>query len=299
MTSRFRHETGSTAARWWRRVLILFILTASASLAQPGWAEEGEEEKQRILPFFKEWFDEQDIDLPLPYGVGLVGIYMERSIEVDDVRVSFGDRPPTSVSETAEFGVKNDTSVISARADAWILPFLNVYLMGGKTRSDSLMNVEVEIPVPGPGDPIRRTIEVDSDVEGPFWGGGATAVFGYGNWFGMLDANYGVADLDLFEGELDIWLFSGRAGRMVQQDTRQWMFWAGAMYMDSKRTVLLTEDLPVIGPTLIEVDQRPTNPWTFQLGGSVTFDKRWTLLTEAGFNSDSDFVLIFNTTFRF
>lgn len=90
-------------------------------------------EKERLLPFYDDWFVEQGIELPLPLGTGLALIYMDRDVEVDDVRVSFGGRPPESIADNTDFGVSNSTSLYTARADAWVLPFLNVYLMAGYT----------------------------------------------------------------------------------------------------------------------------------------------------------------------
>ena len=106
------------------------------------------------------------LSFPRPFGVGVVGIYMDRDVEVDDVRVSFGDRPPESIGERADFGVQNSTGLVTARADAWILPFLNVYLMAGHTESEARLNTVITIPTPGPGDPIEQIIQVDSDVSG-------------------------------------------------------------------------------------------------------------------------------------
>ena len=75
------------------------VLVASLTLTAAAAADQTEE-KNRLLPFFDDWFVEQGIDLPRPLGVGIAAIYMNRSVEVDDVRVSFGDRPPQSISDS-------------------------------------------------------------------------------------------------------------------------------------------------------------------------------------------------------
>ena len=253
----------------------------------------------RVLPLFDDWFVEQGIELPRPFGVGVAAIYMDRDVDVDDVRVSFGGRPPESISDRADFRVSNSTGLLTARADAWVLPFLNVYLMAGYTESEARLGTTISIPNPGPGDPIVREIEVDSDVSGPLYGAGLTAVAGFKDWFVMADANYGESDLDEFEGKLDVWLFSGRFGRVFNRDNRMIMSWLGLLYIDSKRTITVSADLPIIGQTGIDIDQRPSDPLTFQVGGSLTLNSRWNFLLEAGSNFDDATIVVANATYRF
>ena len=267
-------------------------------LAQSDEADDGSKQS-RLLPLWDDWFVEQGIDLPMPFGLGLAGIYMDRDIEVTDVRVQFGDRPPQSISDTVDFDVRNRTGMIAARADAWILPFLNVYVMGGRTQTDTRLNTRVEIPVPGPGDPIRRDISVDQEVAGPFLGIGTTLVVGHRDWFGMFDANYGEADLDAYDGQLDIWMFSGRFGRLFESDLNRYMLWAGALYLDSERTITLSEELPLIGLTEVEVDQRPVDPLTWQLGMGVFVGQNWHIVTEVGSNFDDALIIVASGTYRF
>ena len=64
----------------------------------------------------------------------------------------------------------------------------------------------------------------------------------------------------------------------MQLDNRQLMVWGGVICLDSKRTITISVELPVLGRTVIDVDQRPANPTTFQLGASLTLDTRWNLL---------------------
>lgn len=76
------------------------------------------EERERALPLFRDWFEQQGIDLPLPLGAGVMSIFMERDIEVTDVTVQFLDRPPESISDRGDFEVGNRTRSTAARFDA-------------------------------------------------------------------------------------------------------------------------------------------------------------------------------------
>ncbi len=232
---------------------LLLLLCAGLASADGG------ESKQRLLPLFDDWFVEQGIELPRPFGVGIAAIYMDRDVEVDDVRVSFGELPPENIGDRADLGVSNSTELLTARFDAWVLPFLNVYVMAGHTRSEARLRTSITIPNPGPGEPIISEIDINNDVSGALYGAGLTAVVGFEDWFAMLDANYGESDLDQFEGKLDVWLFSGRFGRVFNRENHQLMVWGGLMYIDSERTNTIRSSLPIIGETIIDVDQRPVD----------------------------------------
>jgi hypothetical protein len=259
-------------------------------------------EKRRRLPLFMDWFEDlvgdEDIDLPLPYGVGVFVVDMERDIEVRDVTVQFLDRPPESVSDRANFEVSNHTRSIAARFDAWVLPFINVYALAGEATTDTSLRSVIVIDRPN-GDPLEIEITDDSRVDGPMGALGVTAVVGGDAWFAMADANYTYAETDLFDEEIRAWLYSGRLG---WHGTTAWgpaRVWGGLFYMDSERTLTITEEYPLIGTTEIRVTQRPVNPLTYQLGANVNINRHWDLMVEAGSNFDDAHMLVMSASYRF
>ena len=192
-----------------RLIVLLSLLLASGLAADPAAtgdeaaaetvaAESTEDEKERTLPFFSEWFDAQDIPLPLPLGAGLMAIFVERDIEVDDVTVQFLDRPPESISDRADFEISNRTRSLAARFDAWVLPFINVYALAGQATTETSLRSRIVIERP-----IAPPLEVensdDSTVDVTMMGFGMTAVIGGDAWFAMADVNYTFAELDLFD----------------------------------------------------------------------------------------------------
>jgi hypothetical protein len=255
-------------------------------------------EKERRLPFFREWFEEQGVDLPLPYGVGIMSIFMERDIEVRDVTVQFLDRPPESVADRADFEVSNFTRSLAARFDAWVLPFINVYALIGQATTDTSLRSRILIDRPN-GDPLEVEITDDSRVDGPMGGLGLTAVVGGDAWFAMADANYTYAETDLFDEEIRAWLYSGRVGWHGQTRWGPARAWGGFFYLDSERTLTITEDYPLIGTTAVRVTQRPVDPLTWQLGASLTIDRHWDLLLEAGSNFRDAHMLVLSGSYRF
>ena len=223
---------------------------------------------------------------------------MNSDIEVTDVRVQFGDRPPESISDRADFEVSNTTFIPALRLDAWVLPFLNLYLMAGGGTTDTSLRTLVAIDPPI-GEPVEIEVVKDEQVEGGMLGVGATTVVGGDNWFAMLDANYSRLDVDAFDDGIDAWLYSARLGWHGPSSWGPARAWGGLMYMESGRTLQLSEDFPVIGNTRIEVDQQPVDPLTFQFGASVTVSRNWDLLVEVGSNFDDAFVAVASCAYRF
>jgi hypothetical protein len=214
------------------------------------------------------------------------------------VTVTVGDRPPESISDRADFDVANRTSLSMVRIDAWVLPFLDLYVMAGETRTDTSLLASFEINPPV-GDPIPVVVEQNSRVNGPLYGGGATLVAGHGAFFAMLDANFARSDLELLDGTIDALLVSGRFGWFRDTGLGQWRVWTGLMYLDSSRTLTITTEVPIVGTTQVEVEQQPLNPITLELGGSLSINRRWDLLVEVGSNFDDAFLTVVSGSYRF
>lgn len=265
--------------------------------AQEG-AVDGDGDATGLSPWQRGWYAQRGIELPRRFGIGVNLVYMERDIEVTDVVVTVGNRPPESLSDRASFDVANRTTLSMVRFDAWVLPFLDVYLMAGQTRTDTSLLASFEISPPV-GAPIPVVIEQDQRADGPLWGGGATLVAGHGSFFAMLDANYARSDVDLFDGTIDALLLSGRFGWFRNTALGQWRVWTGVMVLDSSRTLTITTDIPVIGRATVEVEQQPVNPTTLELGGSLSLNRRWEILVELGSNFDDAFLTVMSGSYRF
>src|SRR5512147_361288 len=116
---------------------------ATASPARTPAAEEPAAAPSRVLPLGAAWARERGIDLPQPFGAGVFLVTMSRDIEVTDVRVSLRDGEPVSVSDVGDFAVRNHTILAAAKLDAWILPVLDVYVLGGHAWTDSRLNATI------------------------------------------------------------------------------------------------------------------------------------------------------------
>jgi len=283
----------------WRWLTIVFALTVSGGLTPSALlAQQKDTTWNRPLPIAAEWALKQGIDLPNPFGIGVFLVTMSRDIEVYDVRVTLPGNEPVSIKDVASFDVRNQTVLGAVKLDAWILPFLNFYALGGYTWTDTRLEAAVTIDRVI-GDDVVLTLTDDAKVGGPLFGVGATAVAGYGPWFVMADANYNYSDIDMFDGGIAAWFISARTGWSGATGWGSWRAWGGAAYLASDRTISISDDSSVLGTVVVEVDQRPVDPWTLQAGGSVSFNKRWDVMLELGSNFDDAFVGVFSLAFRF
>jgi hypothetical protein len=81
------------------------------------------------LPFLGEQARQAGYELPLPFGVSAVYNYVARDIEVKDVRIGVNGAPLTSVSQVANFKARSFANAAVVKTDAWLFPFLDVYLL--------------------------------------------------------------------------------------------------------------------------------------------------------------------------
>ncbi|HET9952305.1 MAG TPA: hypothetical protein VFS09_10985 [Candidatus Eisenbacteria bacterium] len=277
--------------------MILPTMTVSPSAAASS-PPKGDSRWERPLPIGADWALDRGIDLPNPFGVSLFMVTMDRDIEVTDVRVTLPTREPVSVSDVASFAVRNNTTLAALKLDAWILPLLDLYVLVGGTYTDSRLDAAVTVDrVLGP--PVVLDLSQDTQVGGPLLGAGATAVAGYGPWFVLGDANYNHTDLEALDGGISAWFVSARTGWSGSTRRGIWRAWVGAAYLETDRTLTVHEESPTLGTVVVEIDQRPVDPWTYQAGGSLGFGKRWEVLLEAGSNFDDAFVGVLSASFRF
>lgn len=254
--------------------------------------------KEKFNPLQRGWYTEQGVELPRMFGIGVNFIFMQRDIAVTDVKVTIGDRSPESISDRIDFDVRNRTMLSMVRFDAWVLPFLDVYLMAGQTRTDTSLMTAFVIHPPV-GDPVPINVETNQKVNGPLLGAGGTLVFGGDAWFAMVDGNYSQSDLDTFNEKIDAWFLSGRIGWHQTIPGRQIRAWGGVAYLDSKRTLSLTTEFPILGTAVVEVDQEPVNPVTYEVGASLSFNRKWDVMVEIGSNLDDAFLTVVSGSYRF
>lgn len=98
---------------------------------------------ERVLPLFADKVRDRGIQLPLPIGLNMVWSYQQRDVEVTEVAIGVNGAGLVDIRDYLAVDVAAEVSAITLRADAWVLPFMNVYGFWGPTRTQSGINAVV------------------------------------------------------------------------------------------------------------------------------------------------------------
>ena len=238
-------------------------------------------------------------DLPLPFGVTLVGTGLTgRDIEVTDVRIGLNGSS-SSVSRFVDIGSTSNVANVNLKLDAWLLPFLNVYALFGYLKNETRTHALVTVPRPGPIPGVRQTETIiDTSLDSFIGGLGVTAAGGYKQFFAVADLNFVQTDLG-FDDKFHALIASARTGWNGAVREVPTQIWVGAGYWDTAATAKGHSDVPGFGTFTFEADQRPVKYWMYDVGGMVAFSKRWQLFADFGTDFAGGYVFAFGPTLRF
>ena len=268
-------------------------------------AIEREPHKERYDRTFPIWAQEAiDLghELPKPYGFTFNYMTMEQPLVVDSVSFSGLGGLDDMLSITGSEALQ-DSETITFRADAWVLPFLNLYGVLGHTKGSSVANVQLEadwssISPPGvciiaPCQATSKPFDFELNFKGTTYGVGGTLVGGIGNWFALLDVNYTNTNLDILDGEISSIVVSPRAGYRTSYEQHDIQVWVGAMYQNVEQTFSgYLRDIGIpLGNAKFEVNQHLEDKWNGLLGGQVGITKNIDLLMELGFGTRTSFMM--------
>lgn len=235
-----------------------------------------------FLPLMGDEAKKRGIDLPRPFGAGLVFYYLSRNIDVSDVAIGRNGAPPQSVSNFAQLGSRANVTNVNVKLDAWILPFLNVYAIVGGVWNSSSTTIDVALPPLVPGGPTReRTVTVPTSMQGTVLGLGTTVAGGYGPYFLTVDANWISADLG-FDQSLQGTIISARAGwngKLNGHAIRTWL-----VFTDWNTYAQVTGhvDDPDGGTLDFIVDQGPAYRYTYGVGAQYSVSKWFDVAFDGG-----------------
>jgi hypothetical protein len=139
----------------------------------------------RIFPLGGEEIINRGYSLPLPFGLSIIAVSNVQDQSITDVSVALGKGvlPPEDAElrpvPPVSLDSNSDTQSVQIKADLWVLPFLNVYASIGRVTGevDLLLNIDLadageicrpDPRPPGPGNPPRPPICMESDLSGSF-----------------------------------------------------------------------------------------------------------------------------------
>ena len=274
---------------------------------------EREERWSDFLPIWGKEAREQGYVLPHPFGLSLVGLHQNQPFEVTSIALNYSGSEYTFKNISASNVTVSD-STANLRADVWLFPFFNMYVMAGKTDATANLNVDIDALIPNktatackalelpfekdnlnPLDNngsclLQSSIPTALDIKGDNLGVGMTVAGGYGDFFGMLDMNYTESDLNISKEKASTTVTSTRLGWNGAFGSMGGSLWVGAMHQDIKQTLDII--LPIDGLSVV-VEQEASSPVNYLLGGRINFSQEWEMIieTNAGFSDRQQFML--------
>jgi len=269
-----------------------FADTTPAPAPQP-------DRRSSFLPLMGEEARKRGIELPLPFGAGLVFYHLSRDIEVTDLRVGRNGAPPVSVSDFAKLGARADVNNLNVKLDAWILPFVNLYAIAGYIWNESETSADVTLPALAPGgNPRTFHLDIPTKMEGSVGGLGMTLAGGYDDFFMTYDVNVAQADLG-FDDRFRAVVTSLRGGWNGMAGARPLRAWTSVTDWNTFATARGTVPDPDGGTLSFEVEQGPRWRYTYGVGSQYAASPWLELAVDTGSDFHGGWYLALIPVFRF
>ncbi|PHM71769.1 hypothetical protein [Xenorhabdus sp. KJ12.1] len=302
----------------------LFSLTMTESGVQQtnsdGSLSHSAKSESRILPIWGDEARARGYDLPEPFGVSYGYMNLRQNVIVDSIKFEFTNPQINEawkdqiIVNAGNTRSRNETHLL--KLDTWVLPFLNVYGVYGKTKGKSETNLD-NIIVFGDDDTFKNT-PFELSFKGKTYGGGATFAGGYNQFFATLDANYTRTNLDILDGDISAFVVTPRVGYefvfnplIPEKGNSKVQVWVGAMYQDITQRfkgdvskLNLPSEIDSLFNMLksssdinFDVKQHLAHKWNNTVGARFEVTRNFNLLSEVGFGNRNSFYI--SGEFRF
>ena len=245
-------------------------------------------------------------ELPLSLGVSANVFFLEQNMAAQSISIDIPPLPlPTGLVElppglpaTAD-NLESRATSTTAKLDAWMLPFLNVYGVAGYVDGETVASGFSVAGLP----PALSSLLPNSfsiAYSGPVYGAGVTLAAGYNQYFVSLDANYTESDLDIGDSTIEAFIISPRIGITGNLGGLEGSLYVGAMYQDIDENQNGTVNFPVVGQSLpvgYDVISEAEDKWNYLVGANLKASESWNYGIEVGFSERTHVMATLNYRF--
>ena len=278
------------------------------------------------LPFFAQNVIDKGYNLPLPYGISLIYADVEQDFKMNSMDVGFngGDKQRFDFVDFKDASTR--TSTFQLKADAWLLPFMNVFAMVGRVEGEAPLTVALDgngvldhlnVDCSGRLPPPTCRLFEDKNVEIPIeiavggttYGFGTTLVGGWHNYFATLPISFTFTEMDGKEIEGYTMTIMPRAGRVFNlQGMGSLALFVGGSYLQADLTIISsisceTRDFECVGNEPFSLDytikQSNSDRWNMLVGGNWDLNKHWSWHAEYGGFIGSRDAIISSLSYRY
>ncbi len=166
------------------------------------------------LPIWGDKVTARGFDLPYSAGISTNYFWQKSDINVDNLYVGFNNGPKYNLDEVIRF--QNSTAEVNSitiRPDIWLLPFLNVYGIFGRAKTQTNINAGIWIPDADNNWSEIASFSTKANFEGTTCGLGITPTIGVGGGWFALDMNMAWTDLKGLNKPAFTYIFGPRFGK--------------------------------------------------------------------------------------
>jgi hypothetical protein len=202
-------------------ILALLLGAIPRAFAQAPDAGNDPYEWKWAFPLLGDKVAERGIKVPLPWGIGVNYVFVDQPIEISRIAVGVNDSEMVDISDLIVFDeLSASLHALNLRLDLWVLPFMNVYLMGNYA-------VEADTNVS-----IAEPFSFDAGAVQSGYGGGFGTTFagGFKGFFGTLDLNWTWNKMQKLDQPVGTRLLTPRVGKNLGKlGGIEFIVWGGAM----------------------------------------------------------------------
>lgn len=212
------------------------------------------EEYPYILPIWGEKATKKGFQLPYSAGMSVTYFWQRSDLVINNISVGFNNGPQYNLSQVVRFnGAQAETNSVTVRPDVWVLPFLNIYGILGKSSSSTTIDAGIWIPDGDNNWTEVTTFNTKANFNASTLGFGITPTIGIaGGWLAM-DMNMSWTDVDALKKPAFIFNFGPRFGKTFKFNNpdSNIALWVGAFRVHLKSqtagSLNLAEVLPLDG----------------------------------------------------
>lgn len=264
------------------------------------------------LPFLAQKVIDKGYDLPLPYGVGFTYANVDQLQLLTDLQVGINGREIIPFEFVSFDRAQSISNSYSLKADAWILPFMNVFVMLGKVDGSAPLDIvldgngmldHLDITCGGlPPSPLCELLEdkdfalphFSADFEGTTYGIGTTLAGGWKGWFVAVPLNITYADMQGSDTDGLNYTATPRFGKTINLGRNgNLSLFAGGNYLNSDLTIDGIAETPdgLLSFDYI-IEQENKDKWNALVGFNWDINKRFSWSAEYnGFVGSRDAII--------
>ena len=268
------------------------------------------------LPFLAQKVIDLGFDLPNPYGVAVIPVWIQQDLVLQNLEIGVNG-PPDREIDFVDFGTPRvENTAMQLKLDAWIFPFLNVFGTVGvfDGRAKIPLSFKGSDLFPGlcaitPNAPIcQRTYSAIAKpgYEGKNVSVGINLAMGWDRFFVTLPMTYAWTDVNIIDTTVNALNITPRIGMTGDMGERGSVaVFVGATYL--RADVDVEGSLPLDTPggpegeitqLAFRINQRNKDRWNYLIGFNWDLSKNWSVMAEAGFGGSRQNVVA-GVTYRY